>query len=168
MWQFTRLFVQNLSSLCPTYTLFWDYFCEVFLNFIRLHLHFLIYFYSICLTLLIFSLHLSFFCSSFLPSMCSFFYQSPSFLPPFQGTNPASASMCGMKVVVVNSDENGNIDLEDLKAKALKHKDTLVSLQLLCFYRSHSLLCNLPPFDHMYPLPISSFPTSSFVYFLMY
>ena len=43
------------------------------------------------------------------------------------GTNPASASMCGMKVVVVASDEKGNIDLEDLKAKALKHKDTLVS-----------------------------------------
>ena len=38
--------------------------------------------------------------------------------------------MCGMKVVVVNSDENGNIDLGDLKAKALKHKDTLV--RLLC------------------------------------
>ena len=43
--------------------------------------------------------------------------------------------MCGMKVVVVNSDENGNIDLEDLKAKALKHKDTLVGLLLLCSYR---------------------------------
>ena len=42
------------------------------------------------------------------------------------GTNPASASMCGMKVVVVASDESGNIDLEDLRAKALKHKDNLV------------------------------------------
>ncbi len=34
------------------------------------------------------------------------------------GTNPASASMCGMKVVVVASDEHGNIDLEDFRAKA--------------------------------------------------
>ena len=34
--------------------------------------------------------------------------------------------MCGMKVVVVASDESGNIDLQDLKAKALKHKDNLV------------------------------------------
>ena len=34
--------------------------------------------------------------------------------------------MCGMKVVVVASDESGNIDLEDLRAKALKHKDNLV------------------------------------------
>ena len=30
------------------------------------------------------------------------------------GTNPASATMCGMKVVVVNSDINGNVDLDDL------------------------------------------------------
>ena len=47
-------------------------------------------------------------------------------IPSFIGTNPASASMCGMKVVVVASDESGNIDLLDLKAKALKHKDNLV------------------------------------------
>lgn len=46
------------------------------------------------------------------------------------GTNPASASMCGMKVVVVNSDESGNIDLADLKAKALKHKDNLGALMV--------------------------------------
>jgi hypothetical protein len=38
--------------------------------------------------------------------------------------------MCGMKVVVVASDESGNIDLEDLKAKALKYKDTLVRLRI--------------------------------------
>ena len=36
----------------------------------------------------------------------------------------------GMKVVVVNSDENGNVDLEDLKAKALKHKDNLAALMI--------------------------------------
>jgi glycine dehydrogenase len=46
------------------------------------------------------------------------------------GTNPASASMNGMKVVVVNSDESGNIDLDDLKAKALKHKDNLGALMV--------------------------------------
>ena len=75
------------------------------------------------------------------------------------GTNPASANMCGMKVppqtlthpwlllphsltapvavvahtvqvVVVNSDENGNVDLDDLKAKALKHKDNLAALMI--------------------------------------
>ena len=40
--------------------------------------------------------------------------------------------MCGMKVVVVNSDEKGNIDLEDLKAKALKHTDTLVRQNTIC------------------------------------
>jgi glycine dehydrogenase len=44
------------------------------------------------------------------------------------GTNPASAAMCGMKVVVVNSDEQGNIDVNDLKAKAEKHKDNLAAL----------------------------------------
>eukprot|EP01033_Poteriospumella_lacustris_P013532 gene13531-9684_t len=46
------------------------------------------------------------------------------------GTNPASAAMCGMKVVVVNSDEQGNIDLHDLKAKALQHKDNLAALMV--------------------------------------
>ena len=35
-----------------------------------------------------------------------------------------------MKVVVVNSDENGNVDLDDLKAKALKHKDNLAALMI--------------------------------------
>ncbi len=38
------------------------------------------------------------------------------------GTNPASAVMAGMKVVVVDCDENGNIDIEDLKKKADEHK----------------------------------------------
>lgn len=46
------------------------------------------------------------------------------------GTNPASAAMCGMKVVVVNSDENGNVDVADLKAKAEKHKDNLAALMI--------------------------------------
>ena len=46
------------------------------------------------------------------------------------GTNPASAVMAGMKVVVVKCDEEGNIDIPDLKEKALKHKDNLSSLMV--------------------------------------
>jgi len=41
------------------------------------------------------------------------------------GTNPASAVMAGMEVVVVNCDSRGNIDIVDLKAKAEEHKDKL-------------------------------------------
>ena len=36
------------------------------------------------------------------------------------GTNPASAAMCGLKVVAVNCDQDGNVDWDDLKAKASK------------------------------------------------
>ena len=43
------------------------------------------------------------------------------------GTNPASSHMAGLKVVVVKCDENGNIDMVDLKAKAEKYKDTLAA-----------------------------------------
>lgn len=46
------------------------------------------------------------------------------------GTNPASAVMAGMKVVAVKSDEDGNIDVEDLKAKAEKHKENLGALMV--------------------------------------
>ena len=46
------------------------------------------------------------------------------------GTNPASAVMAGMKVVVTKCDENGNIDLTDLKAKAELHKDNLSALMV--------------------------------------
>ncbi len=46
------------------------------------------------------------------------------------GTNPASAVMAGMKVVVTKTSENGNIDLEDLKAKAIEHKDELAALMV--------------------------------------
>lgn len=46
------------------------------------------------------------------------------------GTNPASAVMAGFKVVVTKCDEAGNIDLEDLKANALKHKDNLAGLMI--------------------------------------
>lgn len=43
------------------------------------------------------------------------------------GTNPASASMVGMEVVVVACDENGNVDLADLKTKAEKHSANLAA-----------------------------------------
>jgi len=46
------------------------------------------------------------------------------------GTNPASASMVGMNVVTVDCDEEGNVDLEDLKAKAEKHSDELAALMV--------------------------------------
>ncbi|MBD2002622.1 aminomethyl-transferring glycine dehydrogenase [Trichocoleus sp. FACHB-40] len=46
------------------------------------------------------------------------------------GTNPASAVMCGMKVVPVNCDTQGNVDLDDLKAKAQKHKSELAALMV--------------------------------------
>ncbi len=46
------------------------------------------------------------------------------------GTNPASAVMAGMKVVVTKCDELGNIDLNDLRAKAEEHKDNLAALMV--------------------------------------
>jgi glycine dehydrogenase len=46
------------------------------------------------------------------------------------GTNPASAVMAGMKVVVVECDEEGNIDIEDLKNKASEYRDTLAALMI--------------------------------------
>ncbi len=46
------------------------------------------------------------------------------------GTNPASAVMAGMKVVVVKSDEKGNIDIEDLNTKAIDNKENLAALMI--------------------------------------
>jgi len=46
------------------------------------------------------------------------------------GTNPASAVMAGMKVVVTKATKEGNIDIDDLKEKALKHKDNLAALMV--------------------------------------
>lgn len=46
------------------------------------------------------------------------------------GTNPASAVMAGMEVVVVKSDDKGNIDIEDLKEKASEHADRLAALMI--------------------------------------
>ena len=46
------------------------------------------------------------------------------------GTNPASAVMAGMDVVVVGCDEHGNVDLVDLRNKAEQHKDTLAAMMV--------------------------------------
>ena len=46
------------------------------------------------------------------------------------GTNPASAAMCGLKIVLVQCDEKGNIDVNDMRAKAILHKDNLSCLMV--------------------------------------
>lgn len=46
------------------------------------------------------------------------------------GTNPASAALAGMQIVVVKCDQNGNIDLADLKQKAEQHKENLSCLMV--------------------------------------
>jgi glycine dehydrogenase len=46
------------------------------------------------------------------------------------GTNPASAVMAGMKVVVVRCDDDGNIDIEDLRTKAIQHSNELSCLMV--------------------------------------
>ena len=46
------------------------------------------------------------------------------------GTNPASSVMAGFKVVVVKTDENGNIDIDDLRRKAEQYKDSLGALMV--------------------------------------
>ncbi|HJS72695.1 MAG TPA: glycine dehydrogenase (aminomethyl-transferring), partial [Vicinamibacteria bacterium] len=46
------------------------------------------------------------------------------------GTNPASAVLAGMRVVAVECDEGGNIDLADLRAKAARHRDALAAIMV--------------------------------------
>jgi len=46
------------------------------------------------------------------------------------GTNPASAQMCGMTVVVTQCDANGNVDIDDIRAKAEKYSDRLAALMI--------------------------------------
>lgn len=46
------------------------------------------------------------------------------------GTNPASAAMAGMKIVVTKTDDHGNIDVNDLREKAEKHKDNLAAVMI--------------------------------------
>jgi glycine dehydrogenase len=65
------------------------------------------------------------------------------------GTNPASAVMAGLTVVVVACDENGNISLEDLQAKVAEHQDTLSALMITypsthgVFEEAFREICNL-------------------------
>jgi glycine dehydrogenase len=65
------------------------------------------------------------------------------------GTNPASASMAGLKVVVVACDENGNISLDDLRAKLAEYQNTLAALMITypsthgVFEESFREICNL-------------------------
>jgi glycine dehydrogenase len=54
------------------------------------------------------------------------------------GTNPASAAMAGMEVVIVGCDDNGNISLADLKEKAEKHKDRL-SCMMITYPSTHGV-----------------------------
>jgi len=59
------------------------------------------------------------------------FHRNVALIPASaHGTNPASAAMADMKIVVVKSLENGNIDVEDLKAMAELHKDNLSCLMV--------------------------------------
>ena len=46
------------------------------------------------------------------------------------GTNPASAAMAGLKIIVVKCDERGNVDLADLRAKAANHAEDLAALMI--------------------------------------
>ena len=46
------------------------------------------------------------------------------------GTNPATATMAGMQVIVTKTSENGNIDVEDLRAKAIEHRENLACLMV--------------------------------------
>ena len=65
------------------------------------------------------------------------------------GTNPASAVMAGMKVVPVDCDELGNIDVDDLEAKAEKYRDNLAALMITypsthgVFESSVQVICNI-------------------------
>ncbi|WP_310992799.1 aminomethyl-transferring glycine dehydrogenase [Aequorivita marina] len=67
------------------------------------------------------------------------------------GTNPASAVMAGMKVVVTKSTEEGNIDVDDLREKALKHKDNLACL-MVTYPSTHgvyeSAICKITSIIH--------------------
>ncbi len=67
------------------------------------------------------------------------------------GTNPASAVMAGMKVVVTACDAKGNVDVADLKAKAVEHKDRLAALMITypsthgVFEESIREICDVDP-----------------------
>ena len=46
------------------------------------------------------------------------------------GTNPASAALAGMKVVIVECDDHGNVDMDDLKLKAERHTEDLAAIMV--------------------------------------
>ena len=54
------------------------------------------------------------------------------------GTNPASAAMAGMEIVIVKADENGEVDVNDLREKAEKHKDNL-SCTMITYPSTHGV-----------------------------
>ncbi|KAG0757827.1 hypothetical protein G6F22_019837 [Rhizopus arrhizus] len=55
------------------------------------------------------------------------------------GTNPASAQMCGMKVVVTKTDANGNVDVEDIRLNAEKYSDRLAAI-MMTYPSTHGVL----------------------------
>jgi glycine dehydrogenase len=67
------------------------------------------------------------------------------------GTNPASAAMAGMHIIVTKTMDNGNIDVEDLKAKAIEHKDNLSAL-MVTYPSTHgvfeSAICEITKIIH--------------------
>jgi glycine dehydrogenase len=67
------------------------------------------------------------------------------------GTNPASAAMAGMKVIVTKTLENGNIDVDDLREKAIEHKDNLSCL-MVTYPSTHgvfeSAICEITKIIH--------------------
>jgi glycine dehydrogenase len=69
------------------------------------------------------------------------------------GTNPASAVLSGLKVVVVRTDENGNIDIDDLRDKAEKHGHNLAAL-MVTYPSTHGVfeegICEIGEIIHQY------------------
>lgn len=69
------------------------------------------------------------------------------------GTNPASAVVAGLKVVVVKCDDRGNIDVDDLKAKAEEHKNELCAL-MVTYPSTHGVfeeaICEITSIIHEY------------------
>lgn len=67
------------------------------------------------------------------------------------GTNPASAAMAGMQIIVTKTMENGNIDVEDLRAKAIEHTDNLSCL-MVTYPSTHgvfeSAICEITQLIH--------------------
>jgi glycine dehydrogenase len=67
------------------------------------------------------------------------------------GTNPASAAMAGMHIIVTKTMENGNIDVEDLRARAIENKDNLSAL-MVTYPSTHgvfeSAICEITKIIH--------------------